>query len=106
MQFFLFRNLAPSSKLELYAVRNKRLRGSTQSLSAITAALQSEEEDSDLEDDTGDDSMEEEPDNPRWHLYNAVRNATNAAGDYEQKFTRFYFYLFLMISCFGALCFG
>lgn len=60
--------------------RNKRLRGSTQSLSAITAALQSEDDDSDLDEETGDDSLEEEPDNPRWQLYNAVRTCTNAQG--------------------------
>ncbi|XP_065223085.1 protein polybromo-1 isoform X3 [Planococcus citri] len=63
-----------------YSFRNKRLRGPSQSLSAITAALKSEDEDSDLEEEAGDDSIDEEPDNPRWQLYNAVRTSTNAQG--------------------------
>lgn len=70
--------------MKLLHFRNKRLRGSVQSLSAITAALQSEDDDSDLDDeqDTVDEPVDEEPDNPRWQLYNAVRTCTNAQGEF------------------------
>ncbi|XP_063225354.1 protein polybromo-1 isoform X22 [Bacillus rossius redtenbacheri] len=58
--------------------RNKRLRG-VQSLSAITAALRDEDEDSD------EGEMDEEPeiedaDNPRWQLFESVKNASSPAG--------------------------
>lgn len=68
------------------ASRNKRLRGSMQSASAITAALLSEDEDDsdDLSDDpTEEQSYEGEADNPRWQLYNAVRTCTNAQGEFH-----------------------
>lgn len=56
----------------------------------MTAALRSEDEDSDVDDEV-DDSMEEEPDNPRWQLYNAIRTFTNPQGNriafnYENPF--------------------
>ncbi|XP_063225388.1 protein polybromo-1 isoform X25 [Bacillus rossius redtenbacheri] len=59
-------------------IRNKRLRG-VQSLSAITAALRDEDEDSD------EGEMDEEPeiedaDNPRWQLFESVKNASSPAG--------------------------
>lgn len=57
-------------------IRNKRLRGG-QSLSAITAALQDEEEDSEEE---MVEFEAEDTDNPRWQLYNAVKTASNAQG--------------------------
>lgn len=74
--------------------RNKRLRGSVQSLSAITAALQSEDEESDLEDEQEpvDEPVDEEPDNPRWQLYNAVRTCTNIQGNV------IYFVIFRLIN--------
>lgn len=59
------------------------MRGSQTSMSAVTAALQSEdEEDSDLDEDTVTDSQNnsDSPDNPRWQLYNAVRSATGLQG--------------------------
>lgn len=59
------------------------MRGSQTSMSAVTAALQSEdEEDSDLDEDTVTDSQSstDGPDNPRWQLYNAVRSATGIGG--------------------------
>lgn len=60
------------------------MRGSQTSMSAVTAALHSEdEEDSDLDEDTVTDSQSniDGPDNPRWQLYNAVRSATGVQGD-------------------------
>lgn len=66
-----------------YINRAKRMRGSQTSMSAVTAALQSEdEEDSDLDEDTVTDSQSnaDGPDNPRWQLYNAVRSATGSQG--------------------------
>jgi len=60
------------------------MRGSQTSMSAVTAALQSEdEEDSDLDEDTVTDSQSnaDGPDNPRWQLYNAVRSATGSQGN-------------------------
>ncbi|XP_049837847.1 protein polybromo-1 isoform X3 [Schistocerca gregaria] len=58
--------------------RSKRLRGS-QSLSAITAALRDEEEESEdeglIEEDTAEDT-----DNPRWQLYETIKNNTNNQG--------------------------
>lgn len=59
------------------------MRGGQTSMSAVTAALQSEdEEDSDLDEDTVTDSQShvDGPDNPRWQLYNAVRSATGSQG--------------------------
>lgn len=72
----------------MWFYRNKRQRGSMQSLSAITAALHSEDEDSDADadpeadnDDVPDEQNEEEDaDNPRWQLYNMVRTYTNSQG--------------------------
>jgi len=61
------------------------MRGSQTSMSAVTAALQSEdEEDSDLDEDTVTDSQSnaDGPDNPRWQLYNAVRSATGLQGNF------------------------
>ncbi|VVC46092.1 Hypothetical protein CINCED_3A003697 [Cinara cedri] len=72
---------APSKSSE--RIRAKRMRGSQTSMSAVTAALQSEEEeDSDLDEDTVTDSQSstDGPDNPRWQLYNAVRSATGIGG--------------------------
>lgn len=58
------------------------MRGNQTSMSAVTAALQSEdEEDSDLDEDTVTDSNADGPDNPRWQLYNAVRSATGSQGN-------------------------
>jgi hypothetical protein len=52
-----------------------------QSLSAITAALRDEEEDSD---DAGpmdeEDTALEDVDNPRWQLYETIKNTTNNQG--------------------------
>nr|CAD7444948.1 unnamed protein product [Timema bartmani] len=61
-------------------IRNKRLRG-VQSLSAITAALRDEDEESD-EGETMDEEVDdsEDTDNPRWQLYEAVKTATTNAG--------------------------
>jgi len=67
------------------------MRGSQTSMSAVTAALQSEdEEDSDLDEDTVTDSQShvDGPDNPRWQLYNSVRSATGLQGN---KFEIFLF---------------
>ncbi|XP_034240054.1 protein polybromo-1 isoform X2 [Thrips palmi] len=55
-------------------IRNKRLRGS-HSASAIAAALQDEDDDEDSDDD--DLSDDEESDNPRWQLYQSVKNTGN-----------------------------
>jgi hypothetical protein len=67
------------------------MRGSQTSMSAVTAALQSEdEEDSDLDEDTVTDSQSnaDGPDNPRWQLYNAVRSANGSQGiKMLQKYT-------------------
>lgn len=57
--------------------RNKRLRGG-QSLSAITAALKEDDDDSD---DEMVDLNGEETDNPKWQLYLAVKTASNAQGN-------------------------
>ncbi|XP_025412250.1 protein polybromo-1 isoform X3 [Sipha flava] len=73
---------APSKSSE--RIRAKRMRGSQTSMSAVTAALQSEdEEDSDLDEDTVTDSQSnaDGPDNPRWQLYNAVRSANGSQGN-------------------------
>lgn len=52
-----------------------------QSLSAITAALRDEEEESD---DGGpmdeEDTALEDADNPRWQLYETIKNTTNNQG--------------------------
>lgn len=68
----------------IFVIRAKRMRGGQTSMSAITAALQSEdEEDSDLDEDTVTDSQSntDGPNNPRWQLYNAVRSATGSQGN-------------------------
>ncbi|KAL1139328.1 hypothetical protein AAG570_006314 [Ranatra chinensis] len=51
---------------------------STQSLSAITAALKNEEEEED--DDESESIVGEEPDNPCWQLFNTVKSATSPQG--------------------------
>ncbi|XP_066994132.2 protein polybromo-1 isoform X3 [Anabrus simplex] len=61
-------------------IRNKRLRG-VQSLSAITAALHDEEEDSD-EGGPMDEEDVEDADNPQWQLYECVKNTTNNQGHF------------------------
>lgn len=74
-----------------FLTRAKRMRGGQTSMSAVTAALQSEdEEDSELDEDTVTDSQSnaDGPDNPRWQLYNAVRSATASQGN------KFDFYIF------------
>ncbi|XP_073978285.1 protein polybromo isoform X2 [Rhodnius prolixus] len=59
-------------------IRTKRLR-SGQTLSAITAAIKSEDEE---EDDDGGSIVElEDTDNPCWQLFDAVKSHTNAQGD-------------------------
>ncbi|XP_075218433.1 protein polybromo isoform X4 [Lycorma delicatula] len=62
-------------------IRNKRLRGG-QSLSAITAALPDEDivTDEDEEDEINEMESSEEPDNPRWQLFQTVKNATSPQG--------------------------
>ncbi|XP_071450417.1 protein polybromo-1 isoform X3 [Hetaerina americana] len=71
-------------------IRNKRLRGS-QSLSAITAALQyeedeseeddedeeGEEDDDDEEDDEEDEGGVDNADNPQWQLYDDIRSCSS-----------------------------
>jgi len=69
----------------LLVCRNKRLRGA-QSASAVIAALRYEDEESD-DGNPSDSNDGEEPDNPRWQLYNAVRNTTNNQGGPNQKLT-------------------
>lgn len=59
-------------------IRNKRLRG-VQSLSAITAALRDEDDDSD-EGGGMDEEDLEDTDNPQWQLYECVKNSTNHQG--------------------------
>lgn len=62
--------------------RNKRLRGG-QSLSAITAALPDEDEEEEEEEEEEEDIVMEssdEPDNPQWKLFQAVKNATSPQG--------------------------
>lgn len=59
--------------------RNKRMRGG-QSLSAITAALRDEEEDSDDGGPMDEDTAIEDVDNPRWQLYETIKNMTNNQG--------------------------
>lgn len=57
--------------------RTKRLRGS-QSASAIAAALEEEEEEEEDDDSSDeDDDDEEESENPRWQLYQSIRNTGN-----------------------------
>lgn len=60
-------------------IRNKRMRGG-QSLSAITAALRDEEEDSDDGGPMDEDTAIEDVDNPRWQLYETIKNMTNNQG--------------------------
>ncbi|GFG36133.1 hypothetical protein Cfor_02751 [Coptotermes formosanus] len=60
-------------------IRNKRMRGG-QSLSAITAALRDEEEDSDDGGPMDEDTALEDVDNPRWQLYETIKNTTNNQG--------------------------
>lgn len=55
-------------------IRNKRLKGAVQSLSAITAALKSESENSSDGEEDADSEQLDDPENPRWQLYNAVRS--------------------------------
>jgi hypothetical protein len=58
-----------------------------QSLSAITAALRDEEEDSD---DAGpmdeEDTAVEDVDNPRWQLYETIKNTTNNQGTVSYRY--------------------
>ncbi|KAK9506268.1 hypothetical protein O3M35_008237 [Rhynocoris fuscipes] len=84
------RKLVQSKKIEIeqgkYAspgkvserIRTKRLR-SGQTLSAITAAIKSEDEDED--DDGGSIEELEDTDNPCWQLFDTVKSHTNAQGD-------------------------
>jgi len=74
--------MKPLRRMQYFCcTRNKRLRGSLQSISAITAALQSENDDSDFDDDLLDEPMDEgESDDPRWQLYDTVRSFTDAEG--------------------------
>jgi len=51
-----------------------------QSLSAITAALRDEEEDSDDGGPMDEDTAIEDVDNPRWQLYETIKNMTNNQG--------------------------
>lgn len=62
-------------------IRHKRLR-SGQTLSAITAALKTEEEELGAGDEDEDGSVVdiEEPDNPCWQLYSSVKSATGTQG--------------------------
>uniref|UniRef100_A0A8D8SGT3 Protein polybromo-1 n=1 Tax=Cacopsylla melanoneura TaxID=428564 RepID=A0A8D8SGT3_9HEMI len=67
-------------------IRSKRMRGGAQSVSAITAALLSEEDDDESDDsDQGDEEEAidlEDPNNPLWQLYDAIRNAKTQGGGY------------------------
>lgn len=70
----------------MFLLRNKRLRGPSQSLSAVTAALESENEESDSDDDQQPveevvEEVQEDPENPQWQLFNSVRMYTNAQGE-------------------------
>lgn len=58
-------------------IRNKRFR-STQSLSAITAALTEEDLDSDEEEDTSGHT--DGGDTPQWQIFDMLRNAVNTTG--------------------------
>jgi len=51
-----------------------------QSLSAITAALRDEEEESDDGGPMDEDTAIEDVDNPRWQLYETIKNMTNNQG--------------------------
>jgi hypothetical protein len=51
-----------------------------QSLSAITAALRDEEEDSDDGGPMDEDTALEDVDNPRWQLYETIKTTTNNQG--------------------------
>lgn len=50
------------------------MKGAVQSLSAITAALKSESENSSDGEEDADSEQLDDPENPRWQLYNAVRS--------------------------------
>ncbi|PNF18061.1 Protein polybromo-1 [Cryptotermes secundus] len=60
-------------------IRNKRMRG-VQSLSAITAALRDEEEESDDGGPMDEDTALEDVDNPRWQLFETIKTTTNNQG--------------------------
>ncbi|KAI5696147.1 hypothetical protein M8J75_008836 [Diaphorina citri] len=68
----------PAGKSE--RIRSKRIRGG-QSLSAITAALESEDDES--EDDEEID--QEDPNSPLWQVYDAIRNAKTQGGAIESE---------------------
>jgi protein polybromo-1 len=51
-----------------------------QSLSAITAALRDEEEESDDGGPMDEDTALEDVDNPRWQLFETIKSATNNQG--------------------------
>jgi protein polybromo-1 len=57
-----------------------------QSLSAITAALRDEEEDSDDGGPMDEDTALEDVDNPRWQLYETIKNTTNNQGTISSHF--------------------
>ncbi|XP_069679864.1 protein polybromo-1 isoform X4 [Periplaneta americana] len=69
----------PGSGKSSERIRNKRMRG-VQSLSAITAALRDEEEESDDGGPMDEDTAVEDADNPRWQLFETVKNTTNNQG--------------------------
>ncbi|KAI5726180.1 hypothetical protein M8J77_024956 [Diaphorina citri] len=72
----------PAGKSE--RIRSKRIRGG-QSLSAITAALESEDDES--EDDEEID--QEDPNSPLWQVYDAIRNAkTQGGGNLSEPFLK------------------
>ncbi|PSN42113.1 hypothetical protein C0J52_02963 [Blattella germanica] len=70
---------APGSGKSSERIRNKRMRGG-QSLSAITAALRDEEEESDEGGPMDEDTAVEDADNPRWQLFETIKNTTNNQG--------------------------
>lgn len=73
--------------------RTKRLRGS-QSASAIAAALEEEdEEEDDDSSDEDDEDDEEESENPRWLLYQSIRNTGN-----ESNFGCSFFIVLIVVS--------
>lgn len=63
-------------------IRNKRLRGGIQSLSAVTAALKDDESETDIEDPVDEeiDNDSYDLDDPLWQLFAAVRNTLTVSG--------------------------
>lgn len=86
----LFKKFIISKKSDIVQGKNKprigrkRARNQTQKLSAVTAAIQDEEDSESVQDEDDDateneasEAVPEDPDNPLWQLFDVVKNMSN-----------------------------